>query len=53
MDKQLIAQRFAKARGTYTQAARAQRQVAEKMLRLVRDALPDAQQEQLRLMEIG
>ena len=53
MDKQLIAQRFAKARGTYTQAARAQRQVAEKMLCLVRDALPDAQQEQLRLMEIG
>lgn len=53
MDKQLIAQRFAKARGTYTQAARAQRQVAEKMLQLVAHALPDERQEQLRLMEVG
>ena len=53
MDKQLIAQRFAKARGTYTQAARAQRQVAEKMLQLVAHALPAERQEQLRLMEVG
>ncbi|MEL5896226.1 malonyl-ACP O-methyltransferase BioC [Bacteroides sp. GD17] len=32
MDKQLIAERFAKARGTYTREARVQQQVAEKMM---------------------
>ena len=53
MDKQLIAQRFAKARDTYSQAARAQRQVAEKMLRLVEELLPDAADEKLKLVEIG
>lgn len=53
MDKQLIAQRFARARDTYSQAARAQRQVAEKMLRLVESILPDAPDEKLKLVEIG
>lgn len=49
MDKRLIAQRFAKARDTYNQAARAQRQVAEKMLRLVEEY----SHELSRLVEIG
>lgn len=53
MDKQLIARRFAKARDTYSQAAHAQRQVAEKMLQLVERFLPTAQQEILRIVEIG
>lgn len=35
MDKRLIAERFAKARGTYGHEARVQQQVAEKMLRLL------------------
>lgn len=35
MDKRLIAERFARARGTYTREAKVQLQVAEKMLRLV------------------
>lgn len=35
MDKQLIAERFAKARGTYTREARVQQQVAEKMMHLL------------------
>lgn len=35
MDKQLIAERFARARNTYSQEARVQQQVAEKMMRLV------------------
>ena len=35
MDKRLIAERFAKARGTYDREARVQQQVAEKMMRLV------------------
>ena len=39
MDKQQIALRFAKARDTYSQAACAQRQVADKMLGLVEEAL--------------
>lgn len=39
MDKQLIAERFAKARGTYTREARVQQQVAEKMMRMITDAL--------------
>ena len=50
MDKQLIARRFAKARNTYSQAAQAQRQVAEKMLRFVSHALPLSPQ---RVVEIG
>lgn len=39
MDKQLIAERFAKARNTYTREARVQQQVAEKMMQLL-DMLP-------------
>lgn len=39
MDKRLIAERFAKARGTYSRAAQAQRQVAEKMIRLLQELL--------------
>lgn len=35
MDKQLIAERFAKARGTYTREARVQQQVADKMMYLL------------------
>lgn len=35
MDKRLIAERFAKARGTYGREARVQQQVAEKMLHLL------------------
>ena len=50
MDKQLIARRFAKARNTYSQAAKAQRQVAEKMLHLVSQAHPLPPQ---RVVEIG
>ena len=36
MDKRLIAQRFAKARETYPEAARVQHQVAEKMIAMLR-----------------
>lgn len=50
MDKQLIARRFAKARNTYSQAAKAQRQVAEKMLHLVSQAHPLPPQ---RVVEVG
>lgn len=39
MDKQLIAERFAKARSTYTREARVQQQVAEKMMRMLTDVL--------------
>lgn len=39
MDKQLIAERFAKARGTYTREARVQQQVAAKMMRILTDVL--------------
>lgn len=35
MDKRLIAERFARARDTYSREARVQQQVAEKMLRLL------------------
>ena len=35
MDKRLIAERFAKARGTYDREARVQQQVAEKMMQLI------------------
>lgn len=35
MDKQLIAERFARARDTYSHEARVQQQVAEKMMRLL------------------
>ncbi len=35
MDKQLIAERFAKARNTYSREARVQQQVAEKMMHLL------------------
>lgn len=37
MDKQLIAERFAKARDTYIHEARVQQQVVEKMIRLLPD----------------
>ncbi len=37
MDKRLIAERFARARDTYSQEARVQQQVAEKMMRLLPD----------------
>lgn len=39
MDKRLIAERFAKARDTYTREARVQRQVSEKMMRTLTDVL--------------
>ena len=42
MDKRLIAERFARARATYSREARVQQQVAEKMTALLRHALPDA-----------
>ena len=35
MDKRLIAERFARARDTYSHEARVQQQVAEKMLQLL------------------
>ena len=41
MDKQLIAERFARARATYSREARVQQQVAEKMTALLRRTLPD------------
>lgn len=41
MDKQLIAERFARARATYSREARVQQQVAEKMTALLRHTLPD------------
>lgn len=40
MDKRLIAERFAKARNTYTREARVQQQVAEKMMRLLKYEIP-------------
>lgn len=40
MDKRLIAERFAKARGTYSREARVQQQVAEKMLSLLQSHAP-------------
>lgn len=39
MDKELIAERFAKARSTYDREARAQQQVAEKMMHLLTDTI--------------
>lgn len=39
MDKQLIAERFAKARNTYTLEARVQQQVSEKMMQMLTDVL--------------
>lgn len=39
MDKQLIAERFAKARNTYTREALVQQQVAGKMMRILTDVL--------------
>lgn len=42
MDKHLIAERFAKARSTYTREARVQQQVSEKMMRILTDVLPAA-----------
>ena len=41
MDKRLIAERFARARDTYSQEARVHQQVAEKMLRLLTEQTPD------------
>lgn len=43
MDKQLIAERFAKARSTYTREARVQQQVAGKMMRILTDVLYSAE----------
>lgn len=40
MDKRLIAERFAKARGTYSREARVQQQIAEKMLHLLTEHTP-------------
>lgn len=42
MDKQLIAERFARARATYSREARVQQQVAEKMTGLLQHTVPDA-----------
>ena len=39
MDKQLIAERFARARKTYAREARVQHQVAEKMMRILKENL--------------
>ncbi len=39
MDKQLIAERFARARNTYAREARVQQQVAVKMMRMLTDSL--------------
>lgn len=41
IDKQLIAERFARARATYSREARVQQQVAEKMANLIQQSLPD------------
>ena len=41
MDKRLIAERFARARATYSREARVQQQVAERMARRILDILPD------------
>ena len=51
MDKRLIAERFARARATYSREARVQQQVAEKMTALLRHALPDARFD--RIAEFG
>ena len=51
MDKQLIAERFARARATYSREARVQQQVAEKMTALLRSILPDARFD--RIAEFG
>lgn len=40
MDKNLIAERFSKAIGTYTQEANIQQQIAEKMIHLLQQYLP-------------
>ena len=42
MDKRLIAERFARARTTYSREAHVQQQVAEKEIALLRHTLPDA-----------
>lgn len=41
IDKQLIAERFARARATYSREARVQQQVAEKMIHLLQRTVPD------------
>ena len=41
MDKRLIAERFARARATYSREARVQQQVAERMAGRIRSVLPD------------
>lgn len=51
MDKQLIAERFARARATYSREARVQQQVAEKMTTLLRSTLPEARFD--RIVEFG
>lgn len=51
MDKQLIRQRFAKAAGTYCKKANAQRNIAEKMLNLIKLYIPGEKQK--RVLEIG
>ena len=40
MDKNLIAERFSKAIGTYTREANIQQQIAEKMIHLLQQYLP-------------
>ena len=51
MDKQLIAERFARARATYSREARVQQHVAEKMTALLRHTLPNARFD--RIVEFG
>lgn len=41
MDKRLIAERFARARATYSREARVQQQVAERMMARIQSVLPD------------
>ena len=41
MDKRLIAERFARARATYSREARVQQQVAERMMGRIRSLLPE------------
>lgn len=55
IDKALVARCFAQARSTYEQEAAVQRQVAEKMMRLLSDAFKDYPNEALpkHLVEIG
>lgn len=53
MNKRLIAERFAKARGTYSREARVQHQVAEKMMRLVQTYAADPARPFRHVVEFG